>query len=123
MLAYATGPDLDHLAALVGVKRLTITPADPLTNTPAVMESDDALRQRVVLAPDSFSVAGPELAYVFHARSADPEVLDASCTSPSPGEVVVTVLGRGGDGTVSPEVIQAVEDTVNSRTSGRSRTM
>src|SRR5438445_485309 len=28
MLAYATGPDLDQLAALVGVARLVITPGD-----------------------------------------------------------------------------------------------
>lgn len=115
MLAYAGGSDLDHLAALVSVKRLVITPADPLNNVPAVMEDDAALRQRVVLAPESFSVAGPELAYVFHARSADPGVVDASCTSPTPGEVVVTVLGRDGDGTVSPQTIQAVTDSVNSR--------
>jgi phage-related baseplate assembly protein len=79
------------------------------------MEDDESLRQRIVLAPESFSVAGPELAYVFHARSADPLVADASCTSPTPGEVVVTVLGRDGDGTVSPQTIANVEATVNSR--------
>jgi phage-related baseplate assembly protein len=45
------------------------------------MEADEDLRQRIVLAPESFSVAGPELAYVFHARSAHPDVLDASATS------------------------------------------
>lgn len=116
MTAYATGSDLDHLAVLVGVQRLTITPADPFTDTPAVMESDTALRQRIVLAPEAFSVAGPELAYVFHARSAHPDVLDASCTSPVPGEVVVTVLSRAEDGTPSDAVLAAVEATVNART-------
>jgi phage protein D len=34
------------------------------------METDDALRQRIVLAPEGFSVAGPELAYVKHAKDA-----------------------------------------------------
>jgi phage-related baseplate assembly protein len=58
MTAYATGSDLDHLAALVGVQRLTISLADPVTGTPAVMEADEDLRQRIVLAPESFSVAG-----------------------------------------------------------------
>jgi phage-related baseplate assembly protein len=45
---------------------------------------------------------------VFHARSAHPDVLDASAPSPVPGEVYVTVLSRLGDGTASPEVIDAV---------------
>lgn len=115
MLAYALGSDLDHLAALVGVQRLIIVPADPVNDIPAVYEDDEALRQRVVLAPESFSVAGPELAYVFHARTAHGDVLDASCISPVPGEVLVTVLSRTGDGTASAEVLQAVEDTVNGR--------
>lgn len=115
MTAYALGSDLDHLAALVGVKRLVIQEADPDNSLPEILESDDALRQRIVLAPESFSVAGPELAYVFHARSAHSDVLDASCISPVPGEVVVTVLSRLGDGTADLEVIEAVEAVVNSR--------
>lgn len=113
MTAYATGADLDQLAAIVGVGRLTITPADPSTNTSAVLESDDELRQRIVLAPEAFSVAGPELAYVFHARSADSDVLDASAISPEPGEVVVTVLSRTGDGSAPGPLLDAVTAVVN----------
>ena len=64
LLAYAKGSRLDHLAALFAVERLD-------------GETDTALRQRVQLAPHSFSVAGPELAYVYWARSADPDVADA----------------------------------------------
>src|SRR3546814_9711108 len=45
---------------------------------PAVMESDSDLRRRLVLAPEGYSVAGPEGAYIFHALSAHPDVLDAS---------------------------------------------
>lgn len=115
MLAYAGGGDLDQLAALVGVERLEITPADEDAGIPAVMESDAELRERVVLAPESFSVAGPTLAYVFHARSAHPDVLDASVQSPEPGEVLVTVLSRQGTGEPEPDVIDAVEERVNSR--------
>jgi phage-related baseplate assembly protein len=113
MLAYARGGDLDQLAALVGVTRLQIAPADPETGAAAVFESDDALRARAVLAPESFSVAGPELAYVFHARSAHADVLDASATSPAPGQVVVTVLSRLGNGEASAELLGAVEAVVN----------
>ncbi len=101
-VAYATGANLDHLAALVGVARLND-------------EADDALRQRTVLGPEGFSVAGPELAYVFHATSADPAVLDASAISSAPGEVRVTVLARDGDGTAPPALLEIVRARVNAR--------
>ena len=109
MPAYATGADLDHLAALFGVTRLAIIPADPVAGTPAVMEGDEDMRRRMVLAPEGFSVAGPEGAYTFHALTADGEVLDASVSSPAPGEVVVAVLSRVGDGEASPELVATVE--------------
>lgn len=108
LLAFAAGAQLDHLAALFGVSRLTVIPADPETGAPAVLESDTALRQRVQLAPHSFSVAGPELAYVFHARSASGDVADATAVSPSPGEVVVTVLSASGTGVPGEPVLDAV---------------
>ncbi|ARF83495.1 baseplate J/gp47 family protein [Burkholderia cenocepacia] len=108
MLAYAVGTDLDHLAALFGIRRLTISPADPPHDLAAVMESDADLRARTQLAPQSFSVAGPEGAYVSHARNADGRVLDASAVSPAPCEVLVTVLARDGDGTAAPALIDAV---------------
>lgn len=108
LIAYALGGNLDHLAAVFGVVRQEITPANPVTGAPAVMESDEDLRRRVLLAPDSYSVAGPASAYVFHALSADGDVLDASAISPRPGEVAVSVLSRSGDGTASPELLAAV---------------
>lgn len=108
LLAYATGADLDHLGALVGVARLILTDADPETNTPAVMEDDDTFRERIANGTEAFSVAGPEGAYKSHARAAHPDVLDVSATSPAAGEVVITVLSRQGDGTASPEVQAAV---------------
>lgn len=113
MVAFATEGTLDHLAALVGVARLVLVAADEEAGTDAVMESDDALRERIVLAPESFTVAGPEAAYIFHARSASGDVLDASATSPDPGEVVVSVLSRTGDGAASPELVAAVAAVVN----------
>lgn len=113
MVAYAAGADLDHLAALFAVERLVVTPANPATGAAAVLESDDALRRRLVLAPEGFSVAGPEGAYIFHALSADSHVTDASATSPAPGEVVVTVLSSEGDGTATAPVLAAVEARLN----------
>lgn len=113
MLAFAGGADLEHLAALFGVTRLVLTPANPLTGTAAVLESDDDLRRRVLLAPDSWSVAGPEAAYVYHALSAEPGILDASATSPTPGAVIVSLLSRTGSGAASPAQIAAVAAVVN----------
>lgn len=108
MLAYAGGADLDHLGALMGVQRYLLTPANPLTQAPAVYEDDAAFRRRIQLAPEGFSVAGPAGAYIFHALSAHADVLDASATSPAPGEVVVSVLARSGNGTPSAAVVEAV---------------
>src|SRR5690606_40001523 len=115
MTAYVTGANLDHLAALVGVARLELSPGDPDRGIAPTMESDDALRQRIVLAPEGFSVAGPELAYVFHVESASGDILDASATSPAPGEVLVSVLARAGDGTAGAPLLDAVAAIVNDR--------
>lgn len=113
MTAFATGANLDQLAALVGVSRLLITAADPLTGAPAIYEGDDALRRRIILAPESFSVAGPASAYVFHALSADGTIADATATSPAPGQVQVTILSSAGNGVATPAQLAAVAAIVN----------
>jgi len=108
MVAFATGSRLDHLAALVGIARLVVTPADASTGAAAIYEDDDTFRQRVVLAPEGFSVAGPELAYVKHAKDASGDVVDASAISPAPGRVLVSVLSAIGNGTASADLLAAV---------------
>lgn len=115
MLATATGADLDNLAALLGVARLTITPANPEAIPPvaAVMEGDASLRSRTQLALEGFSTAGPSGAYLYHALSASGEVLDASVISPSPGDVVVTVLSRIGNGAPSEALVATVAAAIN----------
>lgn len=115
MMAYATGADLDHIAAMFGVSRFLITPANPdaVPPTEAVYETDDDLRRRTQLALEGFSTGGPSGAYIFHALSADADVLDASAISPAPGDVLVTVLSRTGDGTASPELLAAVDAALN----------
>lgn len=116
MVAFALGSDLDNLAAVFGVTRLELTPADEQAGTPPVMEGDEALRRRVLLAPDSYSVAGPTAAYIFHALSASGEVFDASAISPAPGEVLVTVLSTQGDGTASAALLATVETALSADT-------
>ncbi|WP_292066000.1 baseplate assembly protein [Brevundimonas sp. UBA7664] len=116
MVAYAVGGALDHLGSLVGAIRLVLTPADEEAGTDAVLESDDSFRRRIVLAPDGFSVAGPEAAYVYHALSAHPDVLDATAISPEPGEVLVTIQSRIGSGVADAEVLEAVDAALNAET-------
>lgn len=113
-LAYAQRADLDNLAAPFGVTRKQLSPADPEAGTPALFETDAEFRRRIQLAPEGVSVAGPEGAYIFHSLSADTGVLDASATSPAPGEVVVTILGREGNGTPSAELLATVDRALQS---------
>lgn len=110
MLAYAQGSDLDQLAAFYDVQRLVITPADPAAVPPVeeVMESDDDFRARIQLAPRGYSVAGPVGAYIFHAKSADGQVLDAYPVSPTPAQVVVSVLARDGEGVPTQALLDKV---------------
>ena len=115
-IAGAYGADLDNLVAILGVQRLELQPANAEAQTPAVMESDEALRRRALLAPEAYSVAGPEGAYISHALSASGDVLDASCTSPAPGDVLVTVLSRLGDGAPEAGLLAAVEAAVSAET-------
>jgi len=103
MLAYAAGTDLDHLAAAYGVDRLTD-------------ETDDALRLRVQLAPESWTCAGSAGAYRYHALSASAAVADATVDSPSAGEVVVTILSSAGDGAPSAELLTAVTAALSAET-------
>lgn len=115
-LAYATGAALDHIGALFGVARLVIDPGDPENGIAPTIESDAALRSRIQIAPEAYSVAGPTGAYIFHAISADADVLDASAVSPTPGEVVVTVLSRVGDGTADAPLLATVEAALSAET-------
>lgn len=111
LLAYAKSKDLEQIAANYNVKRLTITKADNTTvpPTPAVMESDEALKERTQMAFEGLSVAGPREAYKFHARSADGRVADASAISPAPCEAVVTILTTAEDGSAEPDLLPIVE--------------
>ena len=113
MLAYAVGSDLDHRGADWGLTRLVVSPADPATGAAAVMESDEDFRERILLAPEALSVAGPEGAYRSLARNASGEVLDASCTSPSEGVVSVNVLARNATGVPTQALLDVVKAAVS----------
>ncbi len=100
MLGYAGGGDLDNLAAFFGVERLE-------------GEADSRLRTRAQLAIEGYTTAGPVGAYVFHGLSASELVKDIDVSSPSPGEVVVTVLSTEDDGMPAADVLAAVDAALN----------
>lgn len=110
MLALAKGTDLENLAANVNVKRLVIQVANPsaVPPIPQLMESEDSLRERAQMAWEGLSTAGPRNSYIFHARSADGQVADATAESPEPAEAVVTVQSALGDGTASQALLNKV---------------
>lgn len=60
-------------------------------------ETDDAYRQRIRSAPESFSVAGPAGAYEFWAKSASSSIIDVAVESPAAVEVVLVPLLNGGE--------------------------
>jgi phage-related baseplate assembly protein len=88
-LAGALGRALDHIGATY-------------YRTPRRLdESDEVYRQRLAIAPESWSTAGPVGAYVFWALTASPDVLDVAVYSEDEGvclapRVRVVVLTRAG---------------------------
>ncbi|EPJ83236.1 MULTISPECIES: baseplate J/gp47 family protein [unclassified Pseudomonas] len=110
LLPFAQGADLEQIGARFNVERLTITPAAPSAVPPvaAVLEDYESLRERIQMAMEGLSTAGPRNAYIFHARSADGRVADASAISPAPAEVVVTVQSALGDGTAAADLLAMV---------------
>jgi phage-related baseplate assembly protein len=78
----------------------------------ADIEADDDYRERIRLAPESFSVAGPTGAYVYWAKSASSLIVDVSVTSPNPGEVEIRPLLTGGE-LPDTELLAAVDAVVN----------
>jgi phage-related baseplate assembly protein len=75
-------------------------------------ETDDAYRERIQLAPSSFSVAGPGDAYIYHAKSADVNIVDVSVTSPAACEVNLYVLLKNG-GIPDEDMLDKVDAAVS----------
>jgi phage-related baseplate assembly protein len=72
-------------------------------------EDDDHYRERIHQAPESFSVAGPEEAYKYWAKTAHQSIIDVSVTSPSPGVVEIRPLLEGGQ-IPGQEILDAVAE-------------
>lgn len=137
MLAWwASGSNLDARLADMGLERQLLAPGDPAAfpPIPPVFESDDDARLRYYLAPHA-PAAGSRMQYrrevftlgerpVVKVETAaagvvtvtytfDPDgyaaqVKDGNGRRTAPGEVMVTVLAREGDGTPSADLLDGV---------------
>jgi phage-related baseplate assembly protein len=74
-------------------------------------ETDEQLRERIRLAPSQFSTAGSRASYEYHARSANPSIIDISVTSPTPGVVLIVPLTETGQ--APEEVIRNINEACN----------
>lgn len=79
------------------------------------IESDEHLRERIRLAPESFSNAGSRGAYIYHTKSAHPDIEDVSVTSPSPGVVKILFLMKDGE-LPDTDMIKLIQDYLDSET-------
>lgn len=71
-------------------------------------------RARILLGSAAFSTAGPEEAYEFYAKSANPNIGDIDVYSPSASSITITALMN--DGTVPTQtVLDQIEEKVNGR--------
>lgn len=77
-------------------------------------ESDQSIAERTYLAPSSFSTAGPDDAYIYHAKSYSQEVGDVLPTSPTPGVVDIRFILKDG-GIPSETMIAGMEEYLQQR--------
>ncbi len=107
---FAQGSDLDHCADDFGLERLPI-------------EQDEALRNRIRISNRGSSAAGPDDWWRRHVLDVDASVEDVAITRarfpyPAPGEqrgqITLSVLVRGGDGTPSVELLDRIRAHVTS---------
>lgn len=77
-------------------------------------EKDDSLRERIFEAPESYSCAGSEGAYIYHAKSVNAAVIDVEPYSPAPGVVQLVILLTGG--TIPENVVTGeIQDALSAK--------
>ncbi|AJY30070.1 baseplate J-like family protein [Burkholderia thailandensis 34] len=118
LLAFATGADLEHLAALLDVRRAIVDPGDEHAQPPIppTLERDDRLKVRAQMSIERATVAGPSGAYKAFAMDASPDVLDVAIDRPEPGTVRVTVLSAKGDGVPAKALLDIVRARLTAET-------
>lgn len=97
LLAFATGADLDHLAAFYGVERQDD-------------ELDKRLRMRTQFQIAAMAGNGTTERYRAKAMEAHSDVIDAAVTSPNTGEVLVAIWTDENSSYTQNEILQVVQD-------------
>lgn len=78
-------------------------------------EEDEPYRARIQLAPEHFSVAGPEGAYRYHTLAVHPDIAECAVWCPKPGFVDVRPIMTGGE--LPPEeILAAVREKLSNKT-------
>ncbi|MEW6257425.1 MAG: baseplate J/gp47 family protein [Pseudomonadota bacterium] len=102
--------DLDNVVARLGVERLVVFPANEEAGTPAVMESDERLLRRYLLAFGRPS-AGSAALYQYEALTAVPILKDVGIAGRAihgrRGDTDVILLGPAGRDLTSDEIATA----------------
>ena len=119
MVSHAKGSDLDNLSSNFNVFRLVVQAADPSATPPKplVLESDENLRERMLLAWEQLAPGSPGW-YKNHVLHADiradqdrdeSDVLDAYAKEgTTPGTVELWVQSRSNDGVPLDSLIQTI---------------
>lgn len=100
---------LDALPFRVSVRNSTATAGG------SDIETDENLRERIQIAPESFSVAGPKNAYTYWAMTANSDIADVAVIGPpviEPGHVDLYPLMKNGE-LPGQEVLEQVMEVCN----------
>jgi len=82
---------------------------------PYTEEGNDSYRERIRLSPAAYSTAGPEDAYIYHAKSAHPDVGDVYASSEQEaGTITVVIVNQAGQ-KPGEAVIDAVKAKLNQK--------
>lgn len=81
----------------------------------ANVESDKSYRERIHEAPEAYSCAGSEGAYIYHAKSVSQLISDVAVDSDVPGNVQIYPLMKGGE-LPGEEILQAIDEYLNRKT-------
>lgn len=80
----------------------------------ADVQDDESYREDIHGAPERFSTAGPDGAYVYHAKRASAKIADVTVWSPSAGTVEVRPLLTGGE-LPGEELLNQVKATLDDK--------
>lgn len=82
---------VDPIAYVEKVENITVTQGG------SDKEDDENLAERIYLTPSSWSVAGPDDAYIYWVKTFDAAIKDVRVHSDVPGEVEIRFLLEGGE--------------------------